>query len=65
MTGMEAARLRSLANRTVHASDPMTLVAALDQITDLYPDPRSRPPAAAVVHDTLAARLAATTKETP
>lgn len=56
MTPMDARRLGALARRTTYA-DPTAMVAALDQITDLYPDPRTRPASVAAVHDRLAARL--------
>lgn len=57
MTRMQVRRLAALEARTAFAADPAAIVAAMDQITDLYPDPRTRPPAVAAVHDRLAAQL--------
>jgi hypothetical protein len=62
VTSMEYRRLVALQRRTVYAA-PADIVAAMDQIRETYPDPRTRPAAAAEVHDKLARQLN-TRKET-
>ena len=54
---MERARLDALARRTAHATDMTTILAARQQITDTYPDPRLWPPQVRATYDRLAAQL--------
>jgi hypothetical protein len=56
LTPQERRRQQAAARRALYANRADT-VAAMDQITALYPDPRTRPAGAAEVHDQLAGDL--------